>query len=167
MPDTSSPPELVITRTFDAPRDLVWKAYTEAERLAKWWGPKGFTMKAATVDLKPGGMFLYGMAGPNGAEMWGKFVYQEIVAPELLSFIVSFCDERGNIVRHPMSETWPLEVMNVLTFTEEGGKTTIVMRGSPHNASEDEVSTFREGLPSVTAGTNATLNQLDEYLASI
>jgi uncharacterized protein YndB with AHSA1/START domain len=168
MPETTTheTPEFVLTRTFDAPRDLVWKAYTEADRLAQWWGPKGFTMKSATVDLKPGGSFLYGMTGPNGIEMWGKFVYQEINAPERLAFIVSFCDEHGNVARNPYSAEWPLEVMNSVDFSEQAGKTTLTMRAWPHNASAVEVEAFRDAREQVTAGTNATLDQLVEYLAT-
>lgn len=70
-----------ITRTFDAPRALVFQAFTESERLAQWWGPKGFTLRVARLDLRPGGVFHYEMKSPNGHSMWGKFVYREIVPP--------------------------------------------------------------------------------------
>ena len=63
--------EFVLTRTFDAPRDLVWKAWTEPKRLMEWWGPKGFKMKAAKVDLRPGGTFHYGMRSPMGEPIFG------------------------------------------------------------------------------------------------
>lgn len=69
----------VISRVFDAPRDLVWKAHSELEGLKQWWGPKGFTWVTGTLDFRPGGMFLYGMRSPNGQEMWGRFIYREIV----------------------------------------------------------------------------------------
>lgn len=95
--------EFVITRTFDAPRDLVWKAHTEPERLKQWWGPKGFTMLSCKVDLRPGGLFHYGMRSPDGQVMWGKFIYREIVKPERLVFIVSFSDEKGGTTRHPLA----------------------------------------------------------------
>ncbi len=79
--------EFVITRTFDAPRDLVFKAWTEAERLAQWWGPKGCNITVSKLELRPGGTFLYSMKMSNGPAMWGKFVYREIVAPERLVFV--------------------------------------------------------------------------------
>ena len=72
--------ELVLTRVFDAPRDLVWKAFTEVDRLKQWWGPKGFRMLTCRLDLRPGGIFLYGMQSPDGHEMWGKWTFREIVA---------------------------------------------------------------------------------------
>jgi uncharacterized protein YndB with AHSA1/START domain len=161
----SSETTFVIRRTFDAPRDLVWKAYTEPERLAQWWGPKGFTMISTKVDLRPGGIFHYGMRAPNGTEMWGKFIYREIVPPERLVFIVSFSDEQGGVTRHPFSATWPLEVMNTVTLTEADGKTTVTIVGGPHAASEEERETFKAAHDGMQAGFKGTFDQLAEYLA--
>jgi len=73
--------EFVISRVFDAPRDLVWKAWTEPERLLKWWGPRDFEILSADVDLRIGGIFLYHLRSPDGLEIWGKFVYREISPP--------------------------------------------------------------------------------------
>jgi len=71
-----------LTRVFDAPRELVWKAFTEPERLKQWWGPKGFTVKSAEVDLRVGGTFRYCLEAPGGAfTMCGRWVYQELEAP--------------------------------------------------------------------------------------
>jgi uncharacterized protein YndB with AHSA1/START domain len=161
----SSDTPFVISRTFDAPRDLVWKAYTEPDRLAQWWGPKGFTMISTKVDLRPGGVFHYGMRGPDGKEMWGKFIYREIVPPELLVFIVSFSDEAGGVTRHPFSATWPLQVMNRVTLTEEDGKTTVTIAGAPHEASDEERETFSAARKGMEAGFKGTFDQLAEYLA--
>ena len=94
--------ELVITRTFNAPRKLVWKAWTEPERLTKWWGPKGMPISVHKFDLRPSGVFHYSMRAPNGSDWWGKFVYREIMAPERIVFISSFSDEKENITRHPL-----------------------------------------------------------------
>jgi len=153
-------------RTFDAPRELVWKAFTEAERLAKWWGPKGFGMVVAKLDLRPGGTFLYGMKAPDGNMMWGKFVYREIIPPERMDFVVSFTDEHGTPTRHPLSATWPLEVFNTATFSEHEGKTTVSMTGYPINASAEEIETFAAGRESMNKGFAGTLDQLEAYLAS-
>ena len=84
--------EFVISRVFDAPRDLVWKAWTEPERLLKWWGPRDFEILSAKVDLRVGGIFLYHLRSPDGLEIWGKFVYREISPPEKLVYINSFSD---------------------------------------------------------------------------
>jgi uncharacterized protein YndB with AHSA1/START domain len=161
--------EFVITRTFAASRDLVFKAWTEPDRLAKWWGPAGFKMRVMTLDLRPGGVFLYSMEGPPGGpmsgEVWGKFVYREIAAPRRLIFINSFADSAGNLKRHPMSATWPLEVLSTLTFEEHDGQTTVTLRGVPIHASDEERSTFEGGRSSMQQGFKGTLDQLADYLA--
>jgi uncharacterized protein YndB with AHSA1/START domain len=157
--------EFVVTRTFDAPRDLVFKAWTEPERLAHWWGPKGFTMRISTLDFRPGGLFHYCMRSPDGQDMWGKFVYREIVAPERIVFINSFADAEGNTVRNPFSPTWPLEILNTLTLSEREGKTTLILRGGPYNATEAERKTFDDAHGSLRQGFAGTLDQLAEYLA--
>ena len=88
-----------IQRTFRAPRERVWKAWTDEAQLKQWWGPAGFKVHTCKVDLRPGGTFLYGMTAPDGTEMWGKFVYREIKAPEKLVFVVSFSDPQAGVTR--------------------------------------------------------------------
>lgn len=156
--------EFLITRIFDAPRDLVWKAYTEAERLMHWWGPQGFAMRVATLDLRPGGVFHYCVES-GGNTIWGMFVYHEIVTPELLVFTSSFADPEGGIVRSPFSPTWPLEIMNWLTFSEYDGRTTLTMRGGPHEATAEEQAAFAAAHDSLQQGFKGTLDQLEAYLA--
>ena len=160
-------PELVITHTLDAPRALVWAAWTEPERLMNWWGPKGFTMRVAKMDFRPRGIFHYGLRSPDGHEMWGKFVYQEIDAPECMVFINSFSDEQGNLTRHPLSSTWPLEVMNQMTLSEQAGRTTLTLQGGPYSATEVERKTFAEAHNSIRQGFAGTFDQLTNYLAEI
>lgn len=159
--------EFVVTRTVNAPIQLVWDVYTKAEHLGNWWGPKGFKIHVSKLELKPNGIFHYYMETPDGHRMWGKFVYHEIVAPEKLVFVNSFSDENGNSTRHPMSPTWPLEVYNVLTLEEKDGKTTINLRGKPYNASEEEIKTFEDGFSSMQQGFKGTLDHLEEYLAEV
>jgi uncharacterized protein YndB with AHSA1/START domain len=157
--------EFVITRVFDAPRELVWKAWTESERLAHWWGPKGFAMLSCKNDLRPGGVFHYGMRAPDGGVMWGKFVYREIVAPERLVFIVCFSDEAGGVTRHPWAPDWPLETLSTVTFAEHDGRTRLTMQGVPLNATQSERETFQAGHKSMQQGWTGTLDQLANYLA--
>lgn len=165
---SSQPPgeqELVIARVFDAPRELVWKAFAESDRLARWWGPAGFTMLVHTLDFRPGGVFHYSMRSPEGQVMWGRFVYRDIQAPECLVFVNSFADEEGNIIRAPFSPTWPLEVLNTLTLSEAEGKTTVTLRGGPINATEEERETFWNAQESLRQGFAGTFDQLAAYLA--
>ncbi len=158
--------EFVITRVFNAPMDLVWKAHTEAERLKQWWGPKGFEMLSVKVDLRPGGIFHYGMKGPDGSTMWGKFVYREIVPITKLVFVVSFSDENAGITRHPMAPNWPAETLNTMTLSEANGKTTMVLSGGPINATEEERVMFYGAFEGMNQGFKGTYDQLDEYLGS-
>jgi uncharacterized protein YndB with AHSA1/START domain len=159
--------EFVFTRVFDAPRELVWKAFVESERLMHWWGPKGFKMHFAKVDLRPGGIFHYGMQSPDGKDMWGKFVYRDVVAPERLVFVLSFSDPQGSTVQAPFELDWPLEILNVLTFSEQGGRTTVTLRGNPINATEAQRKTFEAEFKGMQQGFTGTFDQLDEYLATL
>lgn len=157
--------ELVITRTFNAPRELVFKAWTEAERLARWWGPKGCTIKVHKFEPRPGGAFHYCMEMPGGNNMWGKFVYREITPPERIVWVNSFADEAGNIARAPFFDGgWPLEVLNNVTFTEQAGKTTLNLRAGPINATEAERKLFVEMRGSMQQGFGGSFDQLDAYL---
>jgi uncharacterized protein YndB with AHSA1/START domain len=161
----SADKEFIISRVFDAPRDLVWKAFTECEHLKHWWGPKGFKMLSCKLDLRPGGIFHYCLQSPNGQEMWGKFIYREIVPPERLVHTVSFSDEKQGVTRHPMSPTWPLETLATATLTERGGKTTLTVRWTPHNATDEERATFAASHDGMRQGWTGTMDQLAEYLA--
>lgn len=158
-------PEFTLSRTFDAPRDLVWKAWTEPKRLGEWWGPKGLKMGVTHLDLKPGGLFHYSMTTPDGETMWGRFVYKEITPPEKLVYIVSFSDENAGMVRHPMAQGWPLEILNTVIFTEENGKTVLRLKGSPINASPEEIQIFKDNFASMDQGFTGTMDQLEAYLA--
>ena len=162
---TTTQKEFVISRVFDAPRDLVWRANTEREHLMHWWGPKGFTMAKCNLDLRPGGTFHYCLRSADGHEMWGKLTYREIVAPERLVCVVSFSDEKGGITRHPMSPTWPLEMLSTSTFAEQDGKTTITIRWHPINASEEERKTFDESHEGMKQGFTGSFDQLAAHLA--
>lgn len=157
----------VIARTLQAPRDLVFDVWTTPERLIHWWGPKGFTVKSAKVDLRPGGLFHYCLKSPDGVEMWGRFLFREIVRPERLEFISSFSDNRAGITRHPMAPNWPLEMLNVVTFEEQGSQTMMTMKISAYNASAAERAVFKAGHTSMNQGWGGTLDQLTDYLLKV
>lgn len=155
----------VIERIVDAPRERAWQAWTEPERLKQWWGPKGFKVHTCKVDLRPGGIFHYGMQAPDGAEIWGRFVYREIVAPERLVFIVSFSDKYAGVTRHPWSPSWPLHMLSTVSLDAQGKKTRLGVKWVPHAATESERRTFEEGRPSMQQGWSGTLEQFAAYLA--
>ncbi|MFC5451545.1 SRPBCC family protein [Paenibacillus aestuarii] len=166
MSNQQATSNLVITRTLNAPRDLVFQVWTDANHLAKWWGPTGMSIHVAKLDLRPGGMFHYSMKTPDGHEMWGKFVYNEISPPDKIVFTNSFSDPEGNSVRAPFAPNFPLEVQNILTFTEQDGKTILTLTGGPINATEEEVQFFAAMQESMQQGFAGTFNQLEAYLAT-
>ncbi|MFD2247481.1 SRPBCC family protein [Pontibacter ruber] len=159
--------EFVISRVFDAPRNLVFKAWTEAEQLEQWWGPKGLSLKVAKLEMRPGGMFHYCIGLPDGQSMWGRFIYSSIVEPERLVYINSFSDETGEIIRAPFSQEWPLEIHNTLTLTEQDGKTTLTQRSQPIHATAEERKTFEQALDALHKGCTGTFDQLEDYLAKL
>jgi uncharacterized protein YndB with AHSA1/START domain len=159
--------EFVISRVFNAPRDLVWKAWTVPDLMAKWWGPKGFGAKSHKLDFRPGGVYHYSLRAPDGKDMWGKFVYREIAAPQKLVFINCFSDEKGGITRHPFNPTWPLEMLSTITFDEETGGTKVTVTWSPLNATDAERKTFADGHASMQQGWTGTLDQLADYLVKM
>lgn len=128
--------KLVITRVFDAPRELVWKSWTEPERLVKWWAPKNFTTPHFKVDLRVGGKFHGCMRSHEGKDFWITGTYKEIVPFERIVCTDSFSDEKGNVVpasHYGMPADFPLEMLITVTFEESGNKTkmTLVHTGVP------------------------------------
>jgi uncharacterized protein YndB with AHSA1/START domain len=106
------------------------------------------------------------MKSPNGDAMWGKFTYREIVPRERLVFISSFSDESGGVTRHPMSATWPLEMLSRFTFEDApGGETKFTVRWVTHNASAEEQKTFDSSRNAMMQGWTGTMEQLEAYLA--
>ena len=114
---------LVIERVFDAPRELVWRAWTEPEHFKRWYGPQGFTLPTCEIDFRVGGRHLWGMRSPDGQEMWSTGVYREIVPLERFVATDAFADENGNAV--------PGTLETIITVTLEdlgGGKTKMTLR---------------------------------------
>jgi len=144
--------ELVITRTFDAPRSLVFKVWTDPEHLVRWWGPKGFTSAiVGKIDFRPGATYRIHMRGPDGDDHWSQGVYREIVKPERLVFAGCWADAEGK-------PTGPESTITV-TFEDLGGKTRLTLR--------------QRVFESVTArdahrgGWTSSLERLAEYLATV
>jgi uncharacterized protein YndB with AHSA1/START domain len=157
----------VISRTFDAPRELMWKSWTDSDRMAGWFGPKGVTNIHSKNDLRPGGVYHYGMRTADGKDMWGKWVYREIVEPRKLVFVTSFSDPKCGITRHPMAPDWPRELLSTITFDEKDGKTTVTVMWAPINATAVERKTFNSSHASMQGGWSGTFDVLESYLAEV
>lgn len=146
--------EILVTRTFDAPRNVVWQMWTTAEHLQNWWGPSGWSLPVCELDFRTGGTWFYCMLGPDGMQSCGKATYLEIDAPERIVYEDAFTDGEGN----------PAEGMPVahitLEFMDAGNKTTVVNTVCyPTKAERDMVLEM-----GVQAGIDETWNRLDAYL---
>lgn len=156
-----------ISRRFDAPRPRVWRAWSDARSFTQWWGPKGCQVRILAHAFRPGGRLHYSLKTPDGHEIWGRFVYLEIEEPVRIVFINSFSDAMGNITRAPFDSSWPLEVMNILSFGEANGGTLLRLESQAHNATAAERATFRAGHASLRHGFGGAFDQLEEHLARV
>jgi uncharacterized protein YndB with AHSA1/START domain len=155
---------LVLERVFDAPRELVFKAFSDAEHLKHWWGPRGWTLSECSLDFRPGGTWHYCMKCIDkskgdfyGMESWGKAVYQEIVEPEKIVYMDYFSDADGNEV-----ETMPsCEI--TMNFIEHGGKTKLVSEGRYESAAALK-NVLEMGMEQ---GIAETWDRLEEHLKEL
>ncbi|HET7319429.1 MAG TPA: SRPBCC domain-containing protein [Nitrospirota bacterium] len=154
--------ELTIARIFDAPRELMWKAWTDPEHLKKWWGPKYFTAPYSMIDLRVGGRYLHAMRGPDGKDYWSTGIYREIVPLERFVCTDSFADDKGNVVpasHYGMAGDWPLELRVKVTFEDLGGRTKMTLR--------------HEGIPAgpmleqCEIGWSESFDKLAEYIVPV
>jgi uncharacterized protein YndB with AHSA1/START domain len=144
----------------------VWAAFTEAERLKEWFGPKGFSREVSKLDFRAGGTYHYALKAPDGALMWGKWVFREIAPKHRIVAVTGFSDEKGGITRHPMAPTWPLQMLSTFTFEDDGpSKTKVTVRWAPYQATDEEIAAFEAGRPSMTQGWSGTMELLEAYLA--
>jgi uncharacterized protein YndB with AHSA1/START domain len=155
-----------ISRLFRAPRDLVFRMWTEEEHMAKWFGPKGSQVIYAKNDLRLGGTYHYGMRY-NGGEIWGRWIYREITPPSRLVYVTSFSDKDGGLQPSPFAEEWPREILATITFEERDGGTNVTVHWMPIKASASEWETFETRRASMTGGWTGTFDQLDAHLETL
>jgi uncharacterized protein YndB with AHSA1/START domain len=125
---------MVVTRIFDAPRQLVWKAWTDPNYVMQWWGPKGFTAPVCKMDFRAGGKFLCCMRSPEGQEFWNAGEYHEIVPHEKIVYSMYFSDPEGNKVapaHYGMEHEAIDDARDVITFEDLGdGRTKLTLIGN-------------------------------------
>lgn len=144
--------KVVITRVLDAPRELVWQAWTDPAMVVQWWGPKGFTNPVCELDVRPGGNIYIVMRAPDGADYPMKGTFRELVAPERLVFTSIAVDKAGNHL---------LEGENIVTFAEHDGKTTLTIRSSAKGL----VPFAPQMLAGMEAGWTGSIDKLEVLLA--
>ena len=135
--------DLVVARILNAPRALVWHAWTDPEHMKRWYGPEVFKAPTIKIDLRVGGKHLYGMRGPDGSQYWSTGVYREVVPLVRLAYTDSISDERGNVVpaaARGLPSDWPDETLVTVTFEDHPGsmtKLTVRQSGIPQGMMGD------------------------------
>ena len=156
-----------ISRVYNAPLELIFKAHTEVEHLQKWMSPEGFKTIHAAMDFRVGGIYHYGLEGPGGMQMWGKQVFQEIIPNQKLVLLQSFSDKDGGNTRHPMSATWPLEMLASTTFEKiNDTQTKVSISWQPWHSDDAGYATFDAARSAMEQGFNGTFAKLEAYLDS-
>ena len=161
--------DLSLVRTIDAPRDLVWQAWTNADHFARWFGPRRMMLSSCRIDPRPGGAIRFCHHFPGGEELWLKGRYLEVVEPERLVFLLSFVDEKGRPARHPFFADWPLDAVFVTTVTlaDKDGRTALSIRQAvtPEAAAASDVVGRERELAG--QGWIETIDRLADHLATL
>jgi uncharacterized protein YndB with AHSA1/START domain len=145
--------ELVFTRVYDAPRELVFDAWTIPKHIAQWWGPDGFTTTTRSIDVKPGGVWRFVMHGPDGTDYENRITYDEIVRPERL------------VYHHGGGEdVEPVTFQSTVTFEADGDKTKLTLRMVFPSAAERDRVAAKYG---AIEGANQTLSRLGKHLETM
>jgi uncharacterized protein YndB with AHSA1/START domain len=146
------PRAMVGTREFDAPRDLVFAAFTDPKHLAQWWGPNGFTTTTLSFDMRPGGVWRFVMHGPDGRDYQNRITYEEVVPAERIVYRLGGGDD-----------VEPVQFRQSITFEDLGGRTRIVWRGDFPSAAERDRIIKEYG---ADTGLVQTLARLEQYVSA-
>jgi uncharacterized protein YndB with AHSA1/START domain len=146
--------EVTLVRVFDAPRDLVWTAWTEAKHLAEWWGPRGFTNPVCAWSARPGGKILVHMRGPDGTVYPMTGTFHEVAAPERLVFLAVAEDHEGKRL---------LESLTTVTFEEQGAKTKLTV----HAKAVGLVPIAAQMLAGMQQGWSESLDKLADRMETL
>ncbi|MBI2385881.1 MAG: SRPBCC domain-containing protein [Elusimicrobia bacterium] len=155
--------QFVIFRLVDAPRERVWRAWTDAKEMGAWFGPKGAETTHSDLDLRVGGSYHYAMRS-GGVEMWGLATYQEIEKPAKLVYLQRFSDKDRGLGVHPLAPTWPKKLLTTVLFQDFGPKTLISLYWAPIEASAVELKTFSDGMSGMNQGWGGSFDRLDAFL---
>lgn len=158
-------PTYVLEREFDAPRELVWRTWTDPDLLPRWYGPRVDTV-IHKLDLKPGGLWLVEMKW-DGNSNFQRVEYTEVTPPERLVWLHASADAAWNVAVNPMMPDWPRVLLTTVTFDEVGGKTLMRLTWVPHEATEAEIACFAAAMDGMGKGWGAGMELLEELLAEL
>ncbi len=157
--------EYVLERTFDAPREMVWRAWTDPELLSRWYGP-GIETIIHDFDLQPGGAWLNEMRWGENAD-FSKMVFQEVTQQEKLVWHHSSTDADWNIISSPMMADWPRVLLTTVTFEDSGNKTNVRLSQIPIDATDAEIACFAAMMDGMSKGWGGGYKIIDEILKEL
>lgn len=158
-------PTYVLQREFNAPRELVWKAWTETALFTRWYGPNVETI-VHRQDLRPGGECLVEMKW-GGSSSFQVLAYREVVAPVRLVWLHSNTDAEGNIAPNPRMPDWPRTLLTTVTFASNDKLTKLRLEWTPHNASAAEIACFTAAMDGMGKGWDGGMALLAKLLAEL
>lgn len=158
-------PTFVMERDFNAPRDLVWQTWTQAQHLAHWYGP-GVETVIHELDVTPGGVWLNEMKMGERSG-YQRSEYTEVSPPDRLVMLMSTTDENWQPTSNPMMPDWPATLLTVVTFEDLGGRTRLRLEWSPHEASAAEIACFANAVENLGKGWGAGMDLLEQLLAEL
>ena len=161
----SDVPTYVLEREFDAPRQTVWRTWTEPELLARWYGPNVETI-VHRLDVRPGGLWLNEMQW-GGNSNYERVEYTEVIPPERLVWLHSVADVEWNVIANPMMPDWPRVLLTTVTFEDVGGGTKMRLTWAPHEASDAEIACFAAAMEGIGRGWGAGMDLLAELLEEL
>ena len=162
--DAASAGVFALEQTYEAPAALVYRAWTNADELARWWGPEGMTIHVIEADIRVGGSLHYAM-GAGDFVMWGRFSFLELVPGERIVFVDSMIDEAGAPARMPHASEFPTRLLTTVTLKEADGRTTVRLTVTPFEATAAELAAFDGMKHSIGGGYRGALGKLAGYLA--
>jgi uncharacterized protein YndB with AHSA1/START domain len=157
----------VINRSFNAPLDIMFEMWTNPEHFCKWLPPTGFQMEFIKADIRPGGGSFYYMHNSADVKMYGRASYLEISKPKRIVYTQQFCDEKGNISRHPFAPTWPETMLTTVTLAEEdNNQTRVTITWEVYgNCTPEELEVFIKEKSGMTQGWTGSFDKLEDYLS--
>jgi uncharacterized protein YndB with AHSA1/START domain len=169
LAQTEDAADLSFSRIIDAPREVLFDVWTDAEHFAQWFGPRQVALPFCRIDPRPGGALHFCHRLTDGTEIWVKGVYREFVAPERLVLSLSFVDASGRPAAHPMFPDWPLDTvfLTTVTFADLEGKTQLTVWQVLVPADAAAKDTVKRERQAARAGWAETLDRLDEYVTHV
>ncbi len=158
-------PEFILERRFNAPRDLVWRSWTEPDLLARWYGP-GVETIIHKLDVRPGGLWLNEMKMAGGSH-YQRVEYTEVLPPGKLVWLHSIADADWNVTANAMMPDWPRVLLTTVSFAADADRTDVRLVWTPHEASDAEIACFAGAIGGLDKGWGKGMEMLEDLLAEL